>query len=779
MGKKLKIGIIIDQLVPGGVQKSAINEARELIKLGHSVNLYVLTRSKYEYQYEDLSKGLSVYYLSDFNPSFFRKAIPIPYFSFLTHLHIINPFFVSRYTVLKNLDFIVSHGTTTCITAAAISKKLRIPYVAFIWDPMLYILEKTYQRTSLKYFFFLLKPIIKMYEADFLKSAAIVATTSKVHQNFIYKTYGISSNVIYPGSSAPKIIEQKNLENKYVLGYTRWELSKNPYIFIWLARRLPSDVRILIAGSWTDKEEHAKFKELIYLNNLDKKILLTSPITKKDLAKIARKSFVWIHPNYEALGIAGLEMAAYGLPIIIPKGSGLTELFVEKKHGFFPDPFDYQTFLDHINYLYNHPKLARSMGLKAANVAKNYSWRFHATTILEIINKYLSSERIYCLANAFVSPNSIGGGDRFLIETVLRAPKNIYLNIILPQIGFVHFQREVINHPNIKYLVLPKNSFDGSDIIFFIFGAYIIRTLQTIRLLKSIPIIKHIHTASDTFVDIIPAALMKLIYKDFIWSTRFFHFIENPLVRKGDILRNLYSYLQQKFSLWLMHYADKIIIDNEVLKHDLISKNFEPQKIFISTGGVDTAMMSRAKTRFSSKYKSDAIFTGRIAEHKGVLDAIFIWSEVNKYLPQAKLVMLGYGPSYVRKKLHDEINRLKLSKKVSIVGYIPNRNEQIKYLKNSMILLFLDYEAGFGLAVAEAMACGLPVVAYKLPIFGSIYKQGFLLTDPGNTIGAAEQVKKLLINPHLYQQLSVAATKEVQKLDWNIISRKFYQLLSN
>ena len=162
--KKYKIGILVDQLVPGGVQKSAIQEAQYLKKLGHDVRLFVLVKLDISYQYQDLSTGLEVIYLSDFNPWPFKRAWRIPYFSFLTTLHLLNPFFAGRYQILKNLDFIVSHGTTTCITARAVSLRLKIPYLAFIWDPMLYIWEKVYGSSPIRWLSPFIKSLIKKYK---------------------------------------------------------------------------------------------------------------------------------------------------------------------------------------------------------------------------------------------------------------------------------------------------------------------------------------------------------------------------------------------------------------------------------------------------------------------------------------------------------------------------------------------------------------------------------------------------------------------------------------
>ena len=56
----MKIAILIDLLVPGGVQKAAIEETKQLKSLGHDAQLFCLTRSRYDYQYQDLLKNLNI-----------------------------------------------------------------------------------------------------------------------------------------------------------------------------------------------------------------------------------------------------------------------------------------------------------------------------------------------------------------------------------------------------------------------------------------------------------------------------------------------------------------------------------------------------------------------------------------------------------------------------------------------------------------------------------------------------------------------------------------------
>lgn len=140
--------------------------------------------------------------------------------------------------------------------------------------------------------------------------------------------------------------------------------------------------------------------------------------------------------------------------------------------------------------------------------------------------------------------------------------------------------------------------------------------------------------------------------------------------------------------------------------------------------------------------------------------------------------MVGYSQSEVYKKLQNQITQTNLSKKIIITGYIHEHKQILRYARSSKILLFLDHEAGFGLVIAEAMAAGLPVICYDLPIFGSIYKNGFIKSPLKDTTSIANNIVNLLQNSKNYQILSNQAKLEAKKLDWKISSKRFYYQLS-
>jgi glycosyltransferase involved in cell wall biosynthesis len=83
-----------------------------------------------------------------------------------------------------------------------------------------------------------------------------------------------------------------------------------------------------------------------------------------------------------------LEAAAHGCPIIIPKRAGVTDLFTDGIHGFFPDEGDVEGFAVSAAKLVANERLAWKMGYDAWNAAKEHTWDNHAKTLAAVLERY-------------------------------------------------------------------------------------------------------------------------------------------------------------------------------------------------------------------------------------------------------------------------------------------------------------------------------------------------------------------------------------------------------
>jgi D-inositol-3-phosphate glycosyltransferase len=116
-------------------------------------------------------------------------------------------------------------------------------------------------------------------------------------------------------------------------------------------------------------------------------------------------------------------------------------------------------------------------------------------------------------------------------------------------------------------------------------------------------------------------------------------------------------------------------------------------------------------------------------------------------------------------------HQLKLTSQVHFAGQ--QSQDSLPYFYNAaeVVVLPSHYES-FGMAAAEAMACGIPVITTNVAGISSLLdaKYSSLLTSVNNPLLLAAKIEKLLINPDKRRQLSHEVHQVVQDLNWSSVA---------
>lgn len=763
-----KIAILIDQLVPGGVQKDAANEVYYLKKFGHDAKLLVLMRRGYLPKYQSFFPKIPTQFLSDKYPKPFKNSYKFPIFTFFSTLHVLSPYLAPPKIKPKDFDIIVAHGTTTCLTALALWKKHHIPYIAIINDPMEYILKKVYSKTALRFIFWLISPILFYLEKQILKNAKATVVLSEKHLPYIQKKYNLTPEILLPGSLALTKLPQKR--QNYLIASSRWESGKNPNLLLEIAKALPK-TPIIIAGNWTDKKDLATIRRKIQTENLTSQVTLKTDILPRDLTKLYIGALAWVHPNVEAFGLGGFEAASCGCPVVMPQGSGLSQILKDKRDGFFPQNPTVGDFIKPISILVNHPEIAKKMGKSAWQTIKSgHSWQNHTKQLESLILNAHSRLEVIALETGHAQGTVISGGDKLLEEMSAYLSSDISLSVIVPEIASWHWKSK-----NAKIIALSRNMLDNSSNPLAVFINYLVRIVKTTKILirRNYDII---YSSTNVFPDVVPAYIAKLINPDAKWFARIHHLSPSPFKRPGNFIVNLGSNMLQEFSIFLLHNrADRVAALNPNLYQTIVERNFSKEKLLVVAAGVDTKKWTAHEPAAKS---FDAVFLGRLHPSKGIFDLIPIWQEVTAKIPSAKLAIIGLATPSTSKTLGNQIKKANLEKNIKLFG--PLKDEQVKkYLNLSKLFLFTDHEAGFGLAATEAMSMGLPVIGYDIGILGKVFKKGYVKIKPFEVKDFAQAVTALLENDKQRELLSTNAKSESQKHDWQKVAKNFQNILKS
>lgn len=144
------------------------------------------------------------------------------------------------------------------------------------------------------------------------------------------------------------------------------------------------------------------------------------------------------------------------------------------------------------------------------------------------------------------------------------------------------------------------------------------------------------------------------------------------------------------------------------------------------------------------------ILVGRLDPLKDHATAIRTLEEVRRRRPDARLVLVGDGPE--RGRIESVIARQQLAPYVRLLGL---RSDVARLLSAADLFLLTSVSEGIPLAVIEAMAAGLPVVATHVGGVGEVVQDGEtgLLAPSGDPAAVAGQVLRIAADPALGQRL--------------------------
>lgn len=378
-----------------------------------------------------------------------------------------------------------------------------------------------------------------------------------------------------------------------------------------------------------------------------------------------------------------------------------------------------------------------------------------------------SAKKLVVIESGHLSETLVSGGDLLMQGMAPYLKRRGALEVIIPSMARHHWKAE----KGITFQMIPPVFFEKSTSHIAVFLTYLWRMSHVVFFLlkKEGPFV--LYSSTNTFVDVVPAYLTQIFRKDIDWIARVHHLTELPTSRPGSFFVNTVSLALDRTSLYFIKSARLVIALNTSLQNTLIKKGVPKKKVKVLGAGIDAEKIDSQKVLGNTK-SYDGIFLGRLHPTKGIVDLIPIWKSVVKEIPEARLAVIGGGQEYVSNDLQQRIQKNGLTKNVALLGFVPDE-KVFSLMKKAKVFLFTDHEAGWGLAVAEAMACGLPVVGYDTGVLGTVYKKGFRKVPLGKYDNFSQNVIQLLKNKYQRIKLAKAARLEAAKLDWTVTSKKF------
>ena len=187
--------------------------------------------------------------------------------------------------------------------------------------------------------------------------------------------------------------------------------------------------------------------------------------------------------------------------------------------------------------------------------------------------------------------------------------------------------------------------------------------------------------------------------------------------------------------------------------------------------------VSFPSVKLSEQTEKRVIAVGRYCHEKGYDHLLQAWAEVQTLCPDWRLDVFGDGDRTAFEKMLDDYqidrSRCSLNGRVSDV--------QSEFARSSLAVCSSRFE-GFGLAIVEAMACGLPVVSFDCP-WGprSIIADGEdgVLVENGNVKQFAEAMARLMNDAEVRKNMGKRAAVNVQRFSMEAVARQWKNLFDS
>lgn len=229
---------------------------------------------------------------------------------------------------------------------------------------------------------------------------------------------------------------------------------------------------------------------------------------------------------------------------------------------------------------------------------------------------------------------------------------------------------------------------------------------------------------------------------------------------------------------WIFRQATAITIVSHAIKKKLP----DLPTIHVRSMGVDAQKLFFPTDEKRQNY---ILFVGRLAEKKGCEYLIRAFKDMDKKHACMELKIIGDGPL-----MNDLINlsdSLGIGNRVHFVGSVAQTELPSWYRQASVFVLpsivaKSGDQEGLGLVLAEAMACGCPVIASNLPAVRdlAVDERYGELVQPSNVSQLAKALNSVLDDTsNALDRAKLARNHVLENYDWSVVGADYYKIIKN
>jgi glycosyltransferase involved in cell wall biosynthesis len=222
----------------------------------------------------------------------------------------------------------------------------------------------------------------------------------------------------------------------------------------------------------------------------------------------------------------------------------------------------------------------------------------------------------------------------------------------------------------------------------------------------------------------------------------------------GKVMTSNREFLHQ-YAKWVLRSADMVIALSPRYALELHNYCKDAKIVVIS----NPCLISKDSKFSEHTGSSNIFFAGWLDENKGFCDLIKAMPLVKNKIPNAQLLLAGFGCVDRGKVLARSLN---VESSVHFLGWLTG-DDMAKTFQRADVFCLPSYNEGVPVALLEAMGYGLPVICTPVGGIPDVIENNIngVFVTPGNVTEIADAIVKILTDDDFRRELGRAAMQTI------------------
>lgn len=196
-----------------------------------------------------------------------------------------------------------------------------------------------------------------------------------------------------------------------------------------------------------------------------------------------------------------------------------------------------------------------------------------------------------------------------------------------------------------------------------------------------------------------------------------------------------------------------------------ISPDFQPIR--------DPATLAafRARHGLPERY---LLYLGTLEPRKNLITLVEAYARLRAESPDAPPLILAGAKGWYYDTLYERVRALGLERYVTFAGYV-SREEQALWYAGAALFLYPSLYEGFGLPVAEALACGVPTITSDVSSLPEVAGPVALQAPPTDAVRLAQTMRVALADSGLRDRVQIEGPAWTQQFSMERLARQYAQ----